>query len=233
MTGFYRKAESEFYVDLVDFHLKSDQELAQIIAEGVRLYNQLYPPKSINPLVILAVVVVAVAAVAAAAAAGSTAASGAAASSTGLTAAAPGATAAASATGLPVSSTLSTIKSVAGYVEGAGKVYAKATGKNPPEKLMAAADIVGSPSLTGAVKTGVDYQLRQEGLAMAKDDKRAKAAMDVMIQREQERYSAQLREIAKQEAQRLSLPPPEPPKRMELTDALPFILPIAVAILGS
>lgn len=236
LADFYRKSELELYIDPMQFHVMTETELAQHIADGIRLYKSMFPPdKGLNPLMIVAVVVVAVAAVAAVAAAGSAAAGGSAAASASgaaaASAAAPGVATVAATAGAAPASVLSTVQSVAGYVSGAGKVYAVATGKNPPEKLMAAADIVGSPSLSGAVKSGVNYQLKQEGLEVAKDDANAQAALDVMVQREQAKYAAQLRQQAELEAERLSLPPPEPPQKLGLKDALPFVVPLAIAAL--
>jgi hypothetical protein len=138
-------------------------------------------------------------------------------------------------TGMSMQSTLATIKSVAGYVSTAGKVYSAVSGKNPPEKLMAAADVVGSGSVTGAVKGAANYQLRQEGLELAKDDKRAQLAMDVMVQREQEKYAAKMRTVSRQEAARLNLPDPQPaqsPAPFSARDVIGFGLPIVLFVLG-
>lgn len=243
LGDFYRKSEADLYVNPLDFHVMSDKDLAQHIAAGIRLYNSLYPPdKGLNPLMVIAVVVVAVAAVAAVAAAGSAAAGGAAATgagasaaSTGIAAASPGLTSVGSMLGTSSTSVLSAVQNVAGYVSTAGKVYSSVTGKNPPEKLMAAADVVGSGSVSGAVKSAVGYQLKQEGLEIAKDDKKAQMALDVMIQREQEKYSAQLRKLSEQEAARLHVPVPEPapqPAPFSARDVIGFGLPIVLFLLG-
>jgi len=237
VADFYRKSELELYLNPVDFHLMSEKELAQNIADGIRLYKSLYPPdKGLNPLMIVALVVVCVAAVAAVAAAGSAAAGGAAAAgsagATGVAAAAPGVATAAGTLGVPATSVMSTVQSVAGYVSTAGKVYSAATGKNPPEKLMAAADIVGSGSVTGAVKSAASYQLKQEGLEIAKDDKKAQMALDVLVQKEQQKYAAQLRTVAEQEASRMNVAITPPPAPISGREILGIGVPIALFLLG-
>lgn len=235
LADFYRKTEKEFYIDPVQFHLMSDKELAKIVQDGVVLYDSLFPPSSFNPMMIVAVVAICVVAVAAVAAAGAATAGGAAAASTtGVAAAAPGVTAVASTTGASVSSVMSTVQSVAGYVSTAGKLYSKATGKNPPDKLMAAADIVGSGSTTGAIESAVDYQLKQENLKIKKDDVNARNALNVMVQREQEKYSAKLRQVAELESKRLNVPitpPAEPAPAMGMRDWLAVIVPVGLFLL--
>jgi hypothetical protein len=236
MGGFYRKTEMELYIDPVQFHLMSEKELAKIIADGIVLYDDLFPDDSINPLLIVAIVVICVVAVAAVAAAGAAAAGGGAAAAgttaTGVAAATPGVTAVAASTGLPATSVMSTVQSVAGYVSTAGKVYSAATGKKPPDKLMAAADVVGSGSTTGAIESAVGYQLKQEGLKVRDGDKNAKNALNVMVQREQEKYAATLRKVAEQESARTGVPITPPSDPLSFRDVLPVAVPIALFFLN-
>lgn len=233
LADFYRKDEAALYVNPLEFHLMTDKQLAAHILAGVRIYNSMFPPdKGLNPLAILAVVVVAVAAVAAVAAAGTASAGSAAAASASATAAAPGVATVSATVGAPAASVASTVQSVAGYISKAGAVYSKATGKNPPDKLVAAADILGSGSASEAVKAGVNYQMKQEGLEIAKDDKNAQAALAVMAQREQEKYAKQLRLAAEQESKRLGVPITPAPEPLSARDWLPVAVPIALFLLG-
>jgi hypothetical protein len=243
LNDFYRKNEAEFYIDPVQFHLMSDKELAKIIADGIVLYDDLFPDDSINPLLIVAIIVICVVAVAVVAAAGAAAAGGGAAAAsggaaaagattTGVAAAAPGVTAVATSTGASTASVMSTVQSVAGYVSTAGKIYQAKTGKKPPDKLMAAADVVGSGSTTGAIESAVGYQLKQEGLKIKDGDKNAKNALNVMVQREQEKYSATLRKVAEQESKRLNVPISPPSEPLSFRDVLPVAVPIALFLLN-
>lgn len=232
MSGFYRKTETQLYVNQMNFHLKSDAELAKIFADGTELYNKLFPRKSISPLAVVAIVAIAVVAVAAVAAAGAASAGGAAAAaSTGAAAAAPGVASVAATTGATASSVMSTVQTVAGYVSAAGKVYAKATGKNPPDKLMAAADVVSSGSSTDAIKSAVGYQLKQENLKVAKGNRNSEAALDVLVQREQQKYASQLRQAAELEARRLNVPITPKPAPMGAKDWLPIAVPVVLFLL--
>jgi hypothetical protein len=225
MAGdFYRVDETQLYLRPQDFRIMTDDQLAQIIESGLvewEAYKKSLRKKAFQKRFnIFATVMIAVGG--AALLAGGPAAAGPA-----VEAAGGGAAGGAGAGGL-----FGQLQTVAGYIGKGAAIVGKVTGNDSVNQLAAAANLIGSPSMTDAIESGVNFQLQREGAAIAKDDANGQAALRELIAREQADYAANLRGMAEQQAAATGTQVTvQPPKPLTLQDVLPYVLPVALSLL--
>lgn len=233
-NGFYKRSQYDLYLDRVQFQFMTNNQLNREIEKGIELVNKLYPPKKgmlskLAPVLFVAAVVTIGVGAIAAGASGTAAAAGPAVSSVSASvSAATGASTAAATAATTTSSVLSTIQTTAKYLSAAGKIVQKATGKNPAEKLMKAADIVASPSMTSAGVKAVEYELQQQNLKINTKNKKAQAALAERVQREQQVQAAKMRQLAQLQAKQHGFELPQKQEKRHWLEyaslATPFLL---------
>lgn len=223
LNGFYEKSEVEFLGEEINFKFMTSAQLDNEIVKSIKLYNELYPPydgwmNTAGKLVKVAVIGGAVAI----SAGGVLAAYG-----VSLPVAFTAATGQAATAATASSAAFSTIASGASYVSGAGLVYSAVTGKTPPEKLMAAADLINSPTATNAMEKLAKREMERQGVKLQDKDKKSNEALRERIKKEQQKMSDKLRQSAVIESENSGLPMPEKRKvsKLELAAvATPFLL---------
>lgn len=254
LSDFYRKSEGEVYIDRSrltpeQLNILTDDQLAQVVAEGVRLSDAIEAsirasqgPGAMDYVVawcwLAVAAVAAVAGGAGAAAGGGGSGSGAGAGAgagagSGAGGGAGGGTAAGTGAGTGGSSggwSLAEVQEVASYVATADQVRVAATGDEPSD-LGKVANVVASPDAATAIEKGFKYKMAEEGAELNEKDKAAKSALRELIKREQEEYANMLREQAIRKSEQRGMPPPpevmpkEPTRWPELLAvATPFLM---------
>lgn len=187
---FFQKTERQFIGEYIDYTFATNAQLNIMVAEGLILYNKLYPPKKgfldkVGQVAFVAgVVVIAVGAAAVIYSGVAVAAAPAVAQVTAVS------------TAVTESVAFTAMQTTASAITTTGAIVKKVTGKEPSAKLQEAADIFNSETVTDTIKKGVAYQLKKENIKLDPNNRTANAALNERIKREQAEYAGQLRNLA-------------------------------------
>lgn len=226
LAGFYRKTETAFLGEQIDFALMTPGQLDQALEESIVLFNQLYPPppKSKFQRYMNTGIKVGIIAGCAAVAGGAILASYGVSASQAMATVTPALKATAA-----KGSMLANIQKGASAVSAAGMVYGKVTG-DTPEDLVKAAELIKSPSALDAMEFVAKDQLADMGQEVQADNEAANAALRERLKKEQQALSDAMMEQAADKSASQGRPTPQPtrasqPRVLEIVAiATPFIL---------
>ncbi len=221
LDGFYRKNELQFLGVQYNFSIMTTVQINKALADGITLYNRLYPPQKSNNILgeIVKVAVI-----------------------SGLIALSGAAVLAA--IGVPVSSAVSTVsmvgtatahagsviavtQEVAGGISTGGMIYAKITGSKPDD-LIKAAGIISSKSGFDLLKNTTLDQLAKHGARVQANDNKSNALLNERIKREQQSMAEKLRVLAATKAKNEGVV-----LTTKKINPLTFIAPVAIYLLKS
>lgn len=218
LNGFFRKSEIEFIGKEIDFKFMTPLQLNKEIANGIALYNELYPPKSsfmrkvASGVMLAGIVAVTGGAILASYGVGMG-------TALGTVFGAGSATAAAG-------STVASIQTAASGISAAGLLYGKVTG-DTPEDLIKTANLIKSENALEAMTKVAKEELRKKGVELQADDIASNDALRERLKQEQKLLSEKMLIAADKKAATLGQPTPEKAK-LPLKDialiATPFIL---------